>query len=135
VSRSLQQNDVVERKNKSILNMVKSMLKTKKMPKKFWAEAVDCAIYLSNRCHTKSLNVMIPQEAWSKRKSSVPHLKIFRSIGYVHVDDQVRTKLDDKSKTMIFVGYDQKSKGYKLYNPNEGNMVINKDVEFKEEGA
>jgi hypothetical protein len=115
--------------------MAKSMLKTKKMPKNFWAEAVDCAIYLSNRCHTKSLNGMIPQEAWSKRKSSVPHLKIFRSIGYVHVDDQVRTKLDDKSKTMIFVGYDQKSKGYKLYNHNEGNMVINKDVEFKEEEA
>jgi len=36
---------------------------------------------------------------------------------------------------MIFVGYDQKSKGYKLYNPNEGKMVINKDVEFNEEGA
>jgi hypothetical protein len=43
--------------------MAKSMLKTKKMPKNFWAEAVDGAIYLSNRCHTKSLNGMIPQEA------------------------------------------------------------------------
>jgi hypothetical protein len=61
---------------------------------------------LSNRCHTKSLNVMIPQEAWSKRKPSVSHLKFFRSIGYMHVDDQVRIKLDDKSKMMIFVGYD-----------------------------
>jgi hypothetical protein len=53
----------------------------------------------------------------------------------VHVDDQVRTKLDDKSKKMIFVGYDQKSKGYKLYNPNEGNMLISRDVKFNEEGA
>jgi len=48
----------------------------------------------------------------------------------MHVDDQVRTKLDDKIKRMIFVGYNQKSKWYKLYNPNEGKMVINKDVEF-----
>jgi hypothetical protein len=35
------------------------------------------------------------------------------------VDDQIRTKLDDKSKKMIFVGYNQKSKWYKLYNPKE----------------
>jgi hypothetical protein len=53
----------------------------------------------------------------------------------VHEDDQVRTKLDDKSKKIIFVGYNQKSKWYKVYNPNKGNMVINKDVEFNEEGA
>ena len=60
VSRSPQQNDVVKAKNTSILNMAKSMLKTKKMPKKFWAEVVNYAIYLSNKCHTKNLNVMIP---------------------------------------------------------------------------
>jgi hypothetical protein len=62
-------------------------------------------------------------------------LKVFGSIGYVHVDDQVRTKLNDKSKMMIFLGYNQKFKWYKLYNPNEGNMVNSKDVKFDEEGA
>jgi len=36
---------------------------------------------------------------------------------------------------MIFVGYDQKSKEYKLYNPNEGKMVVSRDVKFNEEGA
>jgi transposase InsO family protein len=41
VPRSLQQNSVVERKNRRILNMMRSMLKTKKMPKKFWVEDVD----------------------------------------------------------------------------------------------
>nr|GEV46704.1 retrovirus-related Pol polyprotein from transposon TNT 1-94 [Tanacetum cinerariifolium] len=39
---SPQQNGVVERKNRTILNMVRSMLKSKKMPKEFWDEAVDC---------------------------------------------------------------------------------------------
>ena len=62
-------------------------------------------------------------------------LKVFGSIDYVHVDDQVRTKLDEKIKKMMFVSYDQKSKGYKLYNPNEGNMVITRDVEFNKELA
>jgi len=106
--------------------MTRSMLKTKKMSKEFWVEVVDCAIYLSNRCHIKGLNDMTTQEAWSGKKPSV---------SYLHVDDQVRTKLDGKSKMMIFVGYNQKSKGYKLYNPNEEKMVINRDVEFNEEGA
>jgi len=115
--------------------MARIMLKTKKMPKEFWAEAVDYAIYLSNRCPTINLNDMTPKEAWSRRKLNVSHLKVFGSIGYVHEDDQVRTKLDGKSKKMIFVGYNQKSKGYKLYNPNEGKMVISKDVEFNEEVA
>jgi len=38
--------------------MTRNMLKTKKIPKEFWAEVVDCAIYLSNRCLTKNLNDM-----------------------------------------------------------------------------
>jgi hypothetical protein len=43
--------------------MTRNMLKTKKMSKEFWVEVVDCAIYLSNRCHTKSLNDITAQEA------------------------------------------------------------------------
>jgi hypothetical protein len=62
-------------------------------------------------------------------------LKVFGSIDHVHVDDQVRTKLDEKIKKMMFVSYDQKSKEYKLYNPNEENMVISRDVEFNKELA
>jgi hypothetical protein len=44
------------------------------------------------------------------RKPSATHLKEFGSINYMHIDDQVRTKLDDKIKRMMFVGYNQKSK-------------------------
>jgi hypothetical protein len=62
-------------------------------------------------------------------------LKVFESIDYVYVDDQVRTKFYDKSKRMIFMGYGQNSKGYKLYSPNKGKMVISRDVKFDEEGA
>jgi hypothetical protein len=42
-------------------------------------------------------------------------------------------KLDDICKKMIFVGYDQRSKGYKFDNLDKEKMVINKDVEFNEE--
>ena len=60
IPRSSQQNGVAERKNRSILNMARSMLKSKKMPKEFWAKAIDCAIYLSNCCPTRSVQGKTP---------------------------------------------------------------------------
>lgn len=65
VPRSPQQNGVAERKNRTILNIARSMLKSKKLPKEFWAEAVACAVYLSNRSPTRSVWGKTPQEAWS----------------------------------------------------------------------
>ena len=53
---------------------------------------------------------MTLQKVWNARKPSVIHLKVFGSVTYMHIDDQVKTKLDDKSKTMIFVDNDQKFK-------------------------
>ncbi|GKA50384.1 retrovirus-related pol polyprotein from transposon TNT 1-94, partial [Tanacetum coccineum] len=130
-----QQNGVVERKNRTILNMVRSMLKSKKMPKEFWVEAVDCAVYLLNRCPSKSLDNNTPQEAWNGLKPTVSHLRVFGSIAYVHVPSQKRSKLDDRSEKHVFVGYDKQSKGYKLYNPVTRKVVVSRDVEFEEEGS
>jgi len=53
-------------------------------------------------------------------------------IGYMHVDDHITTKVDDNSKKMIFVGYYEKYKGYKLYNLNEWKIVISIDIEYNE---
>ncbi|GLU18737.1 hypothetical protein SLE2022_350210 [Rubroshorea leprosula] len=105
---SPQQNGVVERKNRTILNMARSMMKTKKMPREFWAEA-------------------------SGRKPSVHHLKVFGSIAFAHVHDGKRTKLDDKCKKYVFVGYDYRTKRYRLYDPEGGKAVISRDVDFDEE--
>nr|GEY33698.1 retrovirus-related Pol polyprotein from transposon TNT 1-94 [Tanacetum cinerariifolium] len=71
---SSQQNGVVERKNRTILNMVRIMLKSKKMPKEFWAKAVDCAVYLLNWYPSKSLDNKTSQEAWNGLKPTVSHL-------------------------------------------------------------
>ena len=112
--------------------MVRSMLKTKKMPKEFWAKAVDCVVYLLNRCPTKGLEDMTPQEAWTGWKPNISHLKVFESIAYEHVTDQRRSKLDDKSTKLIFVGYHSQSKAYKLYDPVEKKLHISRDVRFDE---
>ncbi|KAM1597308.1 hypothetical protein ACFX1Z_032224 [Malus domestica] len=60
-----QQNGIAERKNRTILDLTRSMLKEKNLLKELWAEAVACSIYLLNRCPTKSVKKMTPQEAWS----------------------------------------------------------------------
>ena len=52
----------------------------------------------------------------------------------MHVFDEQRSKLNDKSHKYIFIGYDANSKGYNLYNPNTGKTTISRDVIFDEEG-
>ncbi|KAJ4769831.1 polyprotein [Rhynchospora pubera] len=132
---SPQQNGVAERKNRTILDMVRSMLKSKNMPKEYWAEAVQCAVYLQNRCPTTSLENMTPQEAWCGVKPEVSHLKVFGSVAYAHIPDQRRTKLDDKSKKLIFIGYDERSKAYKLIDPTTNKVHISRDVQVNEEAV
>ena len=60
VAGSPQQNGVIKRKNRTILNMARSMLKSKNMLEEFWAEVVACAMYVSNRSPTKSLKDVTP---------------------------------------------------------------------------
>ena len=50
----------------------------------------------------------------------------------MHVPKQERSKLDDSSEKFIFIGYDENSKGYRLFNPNSGKFVTSRDVEFDE---
>lgn len=58
-----QQNGVAERKNHTILDMERSMVKAKHMPRSFWAEAVLCVVYFLNRRPTKSVRNKTPNEA------------------------------------------------------------------------
>ena len=53
----------------------------------------------------------------------------------MHIPKQERSKLEDRSEKFIFIGYDENSKGYKLYNPSNGKIVTSRGVEFDEEKA
>ncbi|XP_015167212.1 uncharacterized protein [Solanum tuberosum] len=59
-----QQNGVVERKNRTLMEMTRCLLHEKGLPKKFWAEAANTAIFLLNRLPTKALQKKTPFEAW-----------------------------------------------------------------------
>lgn len=112
-----QQNGVAERKNRTILNMVRSVLYTSGVPKKFWPEVVQWTVYVLNRSPTQSVINMTPIEAWSGEKPRVSHLRVFGCIAYAHVTDEKRKKLDDKGVKCIFLGYSDVSKAYKFFDP------------------
>jgi hypothetical protein len=74
-----------------------------------------------------------PQEAWCGVKPSVLHLKVFRSVAYAHIPNQKHTKFDDKSKKLFFIGYDEKSKVYNIYDPLTKKIHVSCDVQVNEE--
>ncbi|MCH80155.1 copia-type polyprotein [Trifolium medium] len=127
-----QQNGIAERKNRTIMDMVRSMISGKDVPKSFWPEAVNWAIYILNRSPAAALPNMTPEEAWSSSKPTVKHLRVFGCIAYTHVPDSHRKKLDDKSVKCIFLGISEESKAYRLYNPTTKKIIISRDVKFVE---
>ncbi|CAL8998022.1 unnamed protein product [Prunus brigantina] len=126
------QNGVAERKNRTIVEMAKCMMIEKKIPLEFWAEAVNTAVYVQNRCPTKALDKKTPFEAYSGRKPGVKHLRVFGSLCYAHVPSHQRQKLDLASTRCIFLGYGSCEKGYRLYNIASEKMIISRDVIFNE---
>ena len=76
---------------------------------------------------------MTPQEAWSRQKPGVGHLRVFGSITFAHVPKQRITKFDDRSAEFVLIGYDSRTKEYKLYDPCSGKITVSRDVEFDEE--
>lgn len=101
---------------------------------KYWAEAVNTAIYLTNRSLIKAIKGMTTEEAQTGKKINLEHLRVFGSRGFVHVSKQKRTKWDPKSKEMIFVGYCENSKAYRLMDRRNPLSQIQKarDVVFLE---
>ncbi|KAM0042466.1 putative RNA-directed DNA polymerase, protein kinase RLK-Pelle-CrRLK1L-1 family [Helianthus debilis subsp. tardiflorus] len=112
-----QHNGVVERKNRTIMGMTRSMLKEKNLPNYMWAEAVATAVYVINRSPTAAVQDKTPYQVSFDEKPDVSTLKVFGCIAYGHVFAHGRRKLDDRSNKMIFIGYSSHGNGYRLFNP------------------
>jgi len=128
-----QQNGVAERKNRTIMNMVRSLLNSRKVPKIFWPEAVNWAVHVLNRSPTFAVRNKTPEEAWSGTKPSVAHFRVFGCVSYAHIPDNKRTKLDDKSLKCVLLGVSEGAKAYRLYDPETQRIIVSRDVVFKEE--
>jgi Reverse transcriptase (RNA-dependent DNA polymerase) len=91
------------------------------------------AVYILNRAYTKSLMSMTPYEAWYKRKPKVKHFRVFGCVVHVKTISTHIRKLDDRSTQMVFFGYEDGSKAYRVYNPMTNKVHVTRDAVFEEE--
>ncbi|RDX93349.1 hypothetical protein CR513_24400, partial [Mucuna pruriens] len=115
-----QLNEIVERKNRTIMNMVRSMLSEKKI------------CHLVRACLELVVRNKTPEEAWNKVKPSVKYFRVFGCISYAHVPDNLRSKLDEKSLRCVLLGISDESKAYRLYDPISQRIIVSRDVKYEE---
>ena len=115
------------------MNMVRSILSDKNIPKTVWPGAMNWTIYVLNRCPTLAVKDVTPEEAWSGVKPSVDHFRVFGCIAHVYVPEERKTKLDNRSITCVLLGVSEESKGYRLFDPVAKRVVVSRDVIFEEE--
>ena len=117
------------------MEMAKSLVSAKELPKCFWAEAIHTAAYILNQSPTTALHNRTPFEAWHGWKPKVSHFKVFGCISYVHIPSQKRHKLDDNSVKCVFLGYSVETKGYQFHDPITNKFIVSRDVIFDEMSA
>ena len=108
-----QKNGVAERLNRTVLEMVRTMMFDSKLPKIYWTFAVKYAQEILNRLPTRAVSEnKTPHELFLQKKPSVAHIRIFGCRVYVHVPDEKRSKLDSKAVKGFFVGLSENKKCY-----------------------
>lgn len=127
-----QHNGLAERMNRTLVERARCMLFHANLGKKYWAEAIATASYITNRCPTKTLKGKTPFEMWNGYKPNLSHIRIFGTEAMVHIPKEKRQKWDKKSKKMILIGYCDNTKGYRLLDINSDKIVISRDVIFHE---
>ena len=109
-----QQNGVAERKNRTLKEMVKSMLSYSDLRNGFWSEAMIMACYLLNRVPNKR-NKTTPYKLWYKRKPNLSYLRVWGCRAVVKLTDPKRKTLGERGIDCIFLGYAENSKAYRFY--------------------
>ena len=76
--RTPQQNEVVKRKNRSLKELIRTMLNEYEVPKYFWDDDVSTACYVLNRMFIRPILKITPYEIFRGRKPNVDHLIFLR---------------------------------------------------------
>ena len=131
-------NGVAERRNRTLKDMVRSMISHSTLPESLWGEALKTAAYILNRVPSKAV-AKTPHELWLGRKPSIQHCHVWGCPAEAHPYRPGEKKLDSKTISCYFIGYSKKSRGFKFYDPSTksifetGNAKFLEDVEFEGE--
>jgi hypothetical protein len=127
-----QQNGVAERKNRTIMEVVKTMIHDQYVPMCLWVEATMTPIYVQNRFSHSELGFKTLEDMFTRKNPEVSHIKIFGYSLFIHIPKEKRNKLEPSGKKGIFVGYCEVSKAFRIYIPCHPHIKINRDVTFDE---
>ncbi|KAG3176917.1 hypothetical protein PC128_g17075 [Phytophthora cactorum] len=138
-----QANDTAERAIRTIVTIGRSMLHHAKLDKCFWGEAAMSAIYVKNRLPSPKIEHKTPFEIVYKSKPSVKHIRVFGCRTYILTPKEKRLKWDPKARAGLFLGYEEVSKAYRLYDIEAGQDFASLEIsdadtagptEFKQAG-
>ncbi|KAK1645846.1 hypothetical protein QYE76_063651 [Lolium multiflorum] len=130
-----QQNGVVERKNRTIIEMARTMLSEFNSPHNFWGEAISTAVHYSNRLFLRPLHNKTPYELLTGNKPNVMYIRVFGCKCLVKNNKGKLGKFETRTIEGIFVGYAENSHAYRYYNRSSGTIEVSCDVVFLEDNG
>ncbi|GJT94238.1 retrovirus-related pol polyprotein from transposon TNT 1-94 [Tanacetum coccineum] len=127
-----QSNGVVERKNRILQEMARTMLNEQSIPQKFWCNVVDNSTYILNRILIRPFLGKTPYELFKGIKTSLEHFKVIGSKCFILNTKDYLTKFDPKSTEGVFLGYSPNSKAYIVLNKETIKVEESLNVKFDE---
>ncbi|GKB11441.1 retrovirus-related pol polyprotein from transposon TNT 1-94, partial [Tanacetum coccineum] len=132
VPRTPQQNGVVERRNRTLVEAARTMMIFSKAPMFLWAEAVATACYTQNRSLIHTRHNKTPYELVHDKKPDLTFFRVFGALCYPANDSENLGKFQAKADIGIFVGYAPSRKGYRIYNKRTRRLMETIHVTFDE---
>jgi hypothetical protein len=127
-----QQNCVVESKNRTLIDMARTMLGEYKRPEWFWSETVNIACHAINRLYLHRLLKKTSYELLTGNKPNVSYFHVFESKCYILVKRDRHSKFAPKVVEGFLLGYDSNTKAYMVFNKSSGLVEVTSDVVFNE---
>jgi transposase InsO family protein len=126
------QNGVVERKNRTLIDMARTILGEYKTPERFWSEAVNTACHAINRLYLHRLLKKASYELLTSNKPNVSYFRVFGSKCYILVKKGRHSKFAPKAVEGFLLGYNSNTKAYRVFNKSSGLVEVSSDVVFDE---
>lgn len=130
---SSQQNGVVERANRTIVERTIALMHSEQIPLRLWAETMSTVVYLKNRSPSVVLNDRTPYEALKGRSPNLDHLRVVGCAAWVMIRKEAReSKLHPRAVLCVMIGYSETQKGWKVWDPAQNRIIVARDVQFDE---
>jgi transposase InsO family protein len=127
-----QQNDVMERKNKFLLDMARTMLDEYKTPDRFWAEVINIACYSINRLYLHQILKKTSYELLTGKKPNVSYFRIFGIKCFILIKRGRNSKFAPKAVEGFLLGYDSNTRAYIVFNKSTRLVEVSCDIVFDE---